>query len=281
MSIFRQLISSSTPLTIALVLLSTSNSYAQNAATPLTVPVALSESEQKGLEIAKKIKSRNTGWGSSSSNMVMTLRNKKGREIDRLMVNKSLEVTGDGDKSLTVFNTPKDVKGTAFLSFSHIEDSDDQWIYLPALKRVKRIASRNKSGPFLGSEFAFEDLSSFEVEKNTYDYLATETLNGLETFKVEMRPLDKYSGYTRFIVWVDSNHYRNQKIEFYDRRDTLLKTLTLEDFKLYKDKFWRADKQFMVNHKTGKSTDIIISDLTFDIEIDESSFNENRLKNAR
>ena len=211
----------------------------------------------------------------------MTLRNKKGREIDRLMINKSLEVTGDGDKSLTVFNTPKDVKGTAFLSFSHIEDADDQWIYLPALKRVKRIASRNKSGPFLGSEFAFEDLSSFEVEKNTYNYLANETINGIETFKVEMRPLDKYSGYTRFVAWVDTEHYRIQKIDFYDRRDTLLKTLTSVDFKLYKDKFWRADKQFMVNHKTGKSTDIVISNLTFDVDIDDSIFNENRLKNAR
>ena len=262
-------------LTISWAVLAINISHAQDDTSALT------ESELKGLEIAKTIKARNTGWVSSSSNMVMTLRNKKGREIDRLMVNKSLEVTGDGDKSLTVFNTPKDVKGTAFLSFSHIEDADDQWIYLPALKRVKRIASRNKSGPFLGSEFAFEDLSSFEVEKNTYNYLANETINDIETFKVEMRPLDKYSGYTRFVAWVDTEHYRIQKIDFYDRRDTLLKTLTSVDFKLYKDKFWRADKQFMVNHKTGKSTDIVISNLTFDVDIDDSIFNENRLKNAR
>ena len=241
----------------------------------------LTESQQKGLDIAKIVKQRNTGWGSSSSNMVMILRNKKGKELERLMENKSLEVIGDGDKSLTIFNTPADVRGTAFLSFSHIEESDDQWIYLPALKRVKRIASRNKSGPFLGSEFAFEDLSSFEVEKNTYDYLGEEELNGETMFKVEMRPIDKFSGYTRSITWIDQEHYRIHKIDFYDRRDTLLKTLTIEDFKLYKDKFWRADKQFMVNHKTGKSTDIIINDLSFDVEINESSFNEKRLKNAR
>jgi len=242
---------------------------------------SLSASQEQGLEIAKQIKKRNTGWGSSSSNMVMTLRNKKGREIERLMINKSLEVVNDGDKSLTIFNTPKDVKGTAFLSFSHIEEADDQWIYLPALKRVKRIASRNKSGPFLGSEFAFEDLSSFEVKKNTYNYLSDETINGVDMFKVEMRPVDKFSGYTRFISWVDKEHYRVHKIEFYDRRDTLLKTLTQEDYNLHRDKFWRANKQFMVNHKTGKSTDIVISDLTFDVDLDESSFNEKRLKNAR
>ena len=241
----------------------------------------LSESQQKGLEIAKQIKARNTGWVSSSSNMVMVLRNKKGRELERLMSNKSLEVEGDGDKALTVFNTPADVRGTAFLSFSHIEGADDQWIYLPALKRVKRIASRNKSGPFLGSEFAFEDLSSFEVEKNTYDYLGDEMINDLQAYKVEMRPLDKYSGYTRSIAWVDKEHYRIHKIDFYDRRNTLLKTLTLDEYNLHLDKFWRADKQYMVNHKTGKSTDIHINDLSFGVDIDESSFNENRLRNAR
>jgi len=241
----------------------------------------LSPSQARGLEIAKLIKASNTGWGSSTSDMVMTLRNKKGRELKRLMSNKALEVSGDGDKALTVFNTPADVRGTSFLSFSHISEADDQWIYLPALKRVKRIASRNKSGPFLGSEFAFEDLSSFEVEKNTYDYLGDEPINDLDAYKVEMRPLDKYSGYTRTIAWVDKAHYRIHKIEFYDRRNTLLKTLTQQDFNLYKDSFWRAEKQFMVNHKTGKSTDIEISNLTFDVDIDESSFNEKRLKNAR
>ena len=242
---------------------------------------ALSESQKKGLQIAKEIKAKNTGWVSSSSNMVMTLRTKKGRELERLMTNKALEVNNDGDKGLTVFNTPADVRGTAFLSFSHIEDADDQWIYLPALKRVKRIASRNKSGPFLGSEFAFEDLSSFEVEKNTYDYLGDESINGLDAYKVEMRPLDKYSGYTRTVAWVDKEHYRIHKIEFYDRRDTHLKTLTQEGFKLYLDKFWRSDKQYMVNHKTGKSTDIEIKDLVFGTDVDESAFNENRLRNAR
>ena len=133
--------------------------------------IAAQTSEEAGLEIAKQAKVRDLGWNDSQSEMVMTLRNKKGQEVVRNMRNKSLEVVGDGDKGLTIFDTPADVRGTAFLSFSHIVGSDDQWIFLPALKRVKRIASRNKSGLFLGSEFAFEDLSSFEVEKNTYNLL--------------------------------------------------------------------------------------------------------------
>lgn len=237
--------------------------------------------EEKGLEIAKAIKDRDLGWGDSQSELTMTLRDRKGREVVRQMRSKSLEVEGDGDKGLTVFDTPLDVKGTAFLSFSHIEGNDDQWLYLPALKRVKRIASRNKSGPFLGSEFAFEDLSSFEVEKNTYKYLRDEELNGLDCHVVEMDPTDEYSGYTRVVAWIDKEHYRVHKIDFYDRRDTHLKTLVVEGYQLYKEKYWRADKQKMVNHKNGKSTDIEVKNLTFDTGITDADFDESRLARAR
>lgn len=237
--------------------------------------------EEKGLAIAKEAKSRNVGWGDSESELTMTLRNKKGQEVVREMRSKSLEVADDGDKGLTIFDTPLDVKGTVFLSYSHIVGNDDQWLYLPALKRVKRIASRNKSGPFLGSEFAFEDLSSFEVEKNTYQYLRDEELDGQNTFVVEMDPIDEYSGYTRVITWIDQSEYRIQKIDYYDRRNTLLKTLTFEGYQLYDDKFWRADKQLMVNHKTGKSTDIEINNLTFGVGLTENDFNENRLQRTR
>lgn len=258
-------------LKLGLILLATFSSFTTLA----------QSSEEAGLEIAKQSKARDFGWGDSQSEMVMTLRNKRGQEVVRNMRNKSLEVDGDGDKGLTIFDTPADVRGTAFLSFSHIVDSDDQWIFLPALKRVKRIASRNKSGPFLGSEFAFEDLSSFEVEKNTYNLLREEQLNGMQVFVTEMRPLDKYSGYTRMVAWIDKEHYRVHKIDFYDKRDTHLKTLKISDYKIYKDKYWRADKQFMVNHKTGKSTDIEIKNLEFSVGLSDADFNENRLQRAR
>ena len=167
---------------------------------------------EKGLAIAKEMKSRNTGWNNSRSDMLMILRTKKGQEITREMRSRSLEVEGDGDKALTVFDTPLDVKGTSFLSHSHVQGNDDQWIFIPAIKRVKRISSRNKSGPFLGSEFAFEDLSSFEVEKFSFNYLDDEELNGAIMFVIEMDPVDKYSGYTRTVAWVDQDHYRVHKI---------------------------------------------------------------------
>ena len=107
------------------------------------------ESVQKGLEIAVEADKRDTGFKDSISELTMILRNRNGEESRRQIKNQTLEVTDDGDKSLVIFNEPRDVKGTAFLSFTHKTGSDDQWLYLPALKRVKRISSNNKSGPFM------------------------------------------------------------------------------------------------------------------------------------
>jgi outer membrane lipoprotein-sorting protein len=242
---------------------------------------ALSPEEQKGLDISIEAKQRDIGWQDSTADMVMLLRNKQGQESIREIKMKSLEIQNDGDKSLTIFNKPRDVKGTAFLSFSHPVDADDQWLFLPALKRVKRISSRNKSGPFMGSEFAFEDLSSFEVEKYTYKYLGEETINGLSMFKVEQYPVDENSGYTRRIVWLDTQEYRVHKIDFYDRKNSLLKTLSFTDYKQYLAKHWRADKQEMLNHQNGKSTELQWNNYAFKTGLSDSDFNRNSLKRAR
>lgn len=237
--------------------------------------------EEIGLAIMKESKARDEGWGDSTAEMTMILRNKQGDESVRQMVIKSLEVQGDGDKGLTVFNEPRDIEGTAFLSFSHILEPDEQWLYLPALKRVKRIASQNKSGPFMGSEFAYEDLSSFEVEKYTYKYLGEEPCGELMCFKVESYPVDKFSGYSKQVVWLDQDEYRVWKVDYYDRRESLRKTLEVSDYQLYKDQYWRPLTQEMTNHTTGKSTVVKMKNIEFDTGLTDADFNRNALKRAR
>ncbi len=237
--------------------------------------------EEKGLEIAIETDKRDMGFGDFSSELTMILRNKQGDESKRQMSNKALEVENDGDKSLVIFNEPRDVKGTAFLSFTHKSGPDDQWLYLPALKRVKRIASDNKSGPFMGSEFAYEDISSQEVEKYTYKYIKDEKINGVDCFVIERYPVDEKSGYTRQVVWIDIDQYRTMKIDYYDRKNSLLKSLTYHDYNQYLDKYWRANKLSMVNHQTGKSTDLLFNDYKFANGFSESDFNQNSLKRAR
>lgn len=240
--------------------------------------------EEKGLQIAQEANARDNGWGDSTANMRMLLVNKQGQTSEREIRTRTLEVIGDGDKSLTIFDKPKDVRGTAFLTFSHVQGADDQWLYLPALKRVKRISSRNKSGPFMGSEFAYEDMSSQEVEKYTYKYINDEACgenNALTCFVSERFPTDEFSGYTKQVGWIDQTEYRPWKIDFYDRKGALLKTLTFSDYHQYLDKYWRAHKMEMVNHQTGKKSILTWSDYQFKTGLTESDFNKSKLKRLR
>lgn len=237
--------------------------------------------EQKGLAIAQEAERRDLGFEDSSSTLEMILRNRQGHESVRKMRSRVLEKIEDGDKSIFVFDNPVDVKGTALLTFSHKVDSDDQWLYLPALKRVKRIASSNKSGPFMGSEFAYEDMSAQEVEKYTYRYLRDEQLDGHLTFVVERFPVDKRSGYTRQVTWIDQDEYRAWKIDYYDRKNSLLKTLTFADYHQYMDKHWRPHVMEMVNHQTGKSTVLNWKDFQFKNGYKDRDFNRNSLAKTR
>ncbi|NAS14237.1 outer membrane lipoprotein-sorting protein [Poritiphilus flavus] len=233
--------------------------------------------EEKGLQIAKEAEKADLGFGSSIVDLKMTLKNKNGQTSERFLTTRTLELTEDGDKSLIVFNSPKDVKGTATLTFTHKVGSDDQWLYLPSIKRVKRISSNNKSGPFVGSEFAYEDLSSQEVEKYTYKFLEQ---NG-DLLLVEQDPVDPKSGYTRRIVTYNKDKgYRLEKVEFYDRKNALLKTLTYSDYKLYKDKFWRALTFEMVNHQSNKETLLRFSEYDFGTALSDDDFTEVALKRA-
>lgn len=251
------------------------------AAVSMTTTAVAETPEEKGLAIAKEAKARNTGWGDSQADMTMILRDKGGNEAERIVKVKSLEVKGDGDKGLSVFEQPRDVEGTAFLTYSHIEGNDDQWLFLPALKRVKRISSSNKSGPWMGSEFAYEDLSSFEVEKYDYKFLRDDELNGEKMFVVEMVPTYNNSGYSKTIAWIDQEHYRVHRIEFFDQKNDKLKELNMSEFKQYLDKYWRAHRQEMENVQTGKSTTIIWKDYEFNVGLSEDDFNKSSLKRAR
>lgn len=236
---------------------------------------------EKGLAISMEADKRDTGFSDFTADMTMELRNKHGDTSTRHIRIKTLEVEGDGDKSMSIFNKPADVKGTAFLTFSHALKPDEQWLYLPALKRVKRINSKNKSGPFMGSEFAYEDLASQEIDKYTYKYIRDEKINGIDCFVVERYPAYKHSGYTRQVIWINKEEYRPERVVFYDRKNSLLKTLDFSGYKQYLDQYWRADELHMVNHQTGKSTLLRWNDYQFKTGLMDKDFSRNSLKRAK
>ncbi len=133
----------------------------------------------------------------------------------------------------------------------------------------------------MGSEFAYEDLSSQEPEKYAYKYLRDENFDGRDHFVIERYPLDKKSGYTRQVVWLDKEEYRVHKVDYYDRKASHLKTLVMSNYQLYADKFWRPLQMEMVNHQTGKSTELNWTEYAFGNGFGDRDFDRNSLQKAR
>jgi outer membrane lipoprotein-sorting protein len=246
-------------------------------------PVAADTPAEQGFDIAARSDRTDLGFGNSEVELEMILRNAAGQQATRSLKIATLEKPDEsvGDKSLVLFNTPRDIEGTALLSHAKILDPDDQWLYLPALKRVKRIASSNKSGPFVGSEFAFEDFTAIELNKFDYRYIGTETCGAFQCDVLERQPRYENSGYSKQISWVDQEHFQIRKVEFYDRRGDLLKVLELGDYRQYDNRVWRAHKLTMKNIQTNKETDLVYQDYVFNIGISDKDFVKGRLSRLR
>ena len=242
---------------------------------------AAENAEEVGLEIAAEARERQKGFGNFTANLTMVLRNKQGRESRRELHLKVIEVEGDGDRTMFVFDRPRDVKGTAFLVHGHKNEPDEQWLYLPGLKRVKRISSSKQSGSFMGSEFSYEDMGAIEVEKYTHRFLRNESCGDLECTVSERIPVDRDSGYSRQLVWLDKEELRTMEVRYFDRGDAHLKTMMVEDYEKYLGHYWRGGKITMTNHLTGKSTVLLWSDFEFGTDLDLGDFTRTALKRVR
>ena len=260
--------------TLALILASTSS---------FSEPVSAGTEADKGFDIAARSDRTDLGFGGSEVELNMVLRNAAGQEATRSLRIATLEKPDEtvGDKSLVLFDTPRDIEGTALLSHAKILDPDDQWLYLPALKRVKRISSSNKSGPFVGSEFAFEDFTAIELNKFDYTFIGTEQCGELQCDVLERKPRYENSGYTKQISWIDQTDFQIRKVEFYDRRGDLLKTLELSDYRQYENGVWRSHKLSMSNKQTRKQTDLIYESYAFDAQLADDDFVKGRLSRLR
>ena len=232
--------------------------------------------QERGYKIIERSDLSDAGFGASTVDLTMTLTDASGRSTVRELRIDTFEKegAGNGDQSLIRFFSPPDVEGTALLSHAKILEPDDQWLYLPGLRRTKRISSANKSGPFVGSEFAFEDLTSSELGKYEYRYLETvrDERTGLDLDVVECIPLYERSGYSKLHCYVDTDIHQSRRIEFFDRGGRPLKTLELGDYRQSPEGYWRAHEQTMTNHLTGKSTTLRFEDFDFDVTLNRRDF---------
>ncbi|MDB4935924.1 MAG: family transporter [Labilithrix sp.] len=219
--------------------------------------------EARGQAVAMELATRNAGYKDLGGDVEMILRDAAGGEAKRRFSIKVLEkpVANAGDYSLIVFDAPADVKGTAVLSHAKIGDDDEQWLYLPSAHRTRRISSTNRTGAFAGSEFSFEDLTGNDGRKYDWRVAGTEPCGALTCFVVDATPKDPSSAYSKRVLRIDTQEFRIQTIEFFDRKNSKLKTLAYESYKKLNDRFWRSQSWTMKNHQSGKSTVISFSSM--------------------
>jgi len=226
---------------------------------------------ERGQAVAIAVDRANAGFASDRSALTMELINAHGDVTTRRLLLETVEGTEDGDRSRVVFEWPADVKGTRLLTWTHKRSDDDQWLFLPSIKRVKRISANNKSGSFMGSEFAFEDLASVEVEKYRHTLLAEPVVAGRNCWQVERVSTDSSSGYKRQVIWFDKEYMNPLRIDFYDRKDELLKTALFTGYKKF-GKLWRFSQIDITNVQTHKKSRLIWHDRKLGVQVASAVF---------
>ena len=212
-----------------------------------------------GLQLAEYMDRYDTGWKDQYSKSRMTLFDARGDSVVRAVTQTILERKA-GDKSIVKFLSPAEIKGVAALTHENPKATDDNWLYLPATKRVRRISGANKTASFQGTEFTYEDLSSLIVRKYDWRYIEDGEVekDGAKqpVYRLEAKPNYKDTGYSRLVVSVHQTHWRIEQIEFFDKSQRPLKRLTNSNWKLRHGRFWRPELVEMRNQQTKKRTTI-------------------------
>lgn len=191
----------------------------------------------------------------------MVLVNERGQTRERKTNTLAkLQKNGIDSKLLVKFLSPADIKGTGFLQIEHSAGDDDQWIYLPALKKTRRLVANNKKDSFVGSDFSYGDILLPKVSLYKHTLLRSEPMDGKDCYVIESLPRDdnvkRDSGYSRKITWVRKDNFLETKVEYYDTGGRLLKTQTVSGHKLVEPdtQRWIAMRREMVNHQTEHKT---------------------------
>jgi outer membrane lipoprotein-sorting protein len=185
------------------------------------------------------------------------------------------------DKKIMFFMAPADVRGTSFMNWSYADGrDDDQWIYLPALKRTKRISSDGKSDYFMGSDFTYDDLGDRHPGEDTHTLLREETLDGKACWVVESIPKEEDYMYSKTITWVMKDNYLGLRREFYDEDGDLLKILTIHKFDNI-DGFWTILETEMKNVQKDHKTNMAFNNVQINQGIPDSRFTERSMTLGR
>lgn len=238
-----------------------------------TVPAAAG-GDDRGRAIYAQRDRNDTGFGTQQVRMHMQLRSPEGRSAERdLEIRVREGDEGKGDRILLVFDAPRDIAGTALLTHERRgAEDDDQWLYMPAYKRTKRIAGGDRSGRFVGTEFSYEDLAGDPVEDFRYRYLREDRYRNRAVHVIDRMPNNPNSAYSRQETWVDASNRQILKALLFDQKGRHVKTLETSDWKRYQGRYWRPQRLVMTHVPSGRSTEMTAGEYRFDVELRKRDF---------
>lgn len=213
----------------------------------------------------------------------MVLIDSDGEKEQRALSRRTKDVGGGLHKALLVFLDPADVKGTALLTWEQKDTDDDQWLFMPDLGKMQRIAKGSKKNYFMGTDFTYEDMSSEELDNFVYTIVKSEDIKGVAHWVIESVPVESYkaeTSYSKRVLWIQKDIYVTTKIDFYGRGGELVKTQVSADFKNIKGTAYRAQKILMDNKQESHKTFVQTVKIDADSAINDDVFSERFILNG-
>ncbi len=257
--------------------------FALAAGTVFSAPCAVAD-ELTAREIIEKVDARDDG-DNSTATLEMILIDKRGDKRVR-RVTKLAKDEGRDTRSIMFFLAPADVRGTGFLTYDYYagEKDDDQWLYLPELRKTKRIASSDKSGSFMGTDFSYADMTRRVLDEWTYKLLKEDEVRGNKVWLIETMPRDREVrdryGYDKSVVFVRQDIFMVVRAVHWVRDGNKLKYFDVKQLERF-DGIWMGTELDMKTTKGGETlhrTVMKFSDVKFNQNLDEGMFTVRRLE---
>lgn len=252
-------------------------------APPAAVPATASARDL--LDRARVFDRTTRAWKDREQRLALSIRDGRGGERKRDLVMKTLRGDGGEDKTITVFLSPPEVRGTAFLQFAHRDRDAEQWLWLPALGRSRQISSNAKEESFVGTDFSYRDLElltdvlEWSEEEAASRLLGKEALDDHEAARIELVPRRKDVGYRRIVILLETPDLVLRRMEFYGEEDSPKKVLRLDDVKPV-GSIPTAGRLEMSRPAGGTSTVVDVRDVRYDQGLPASAFTQGELEHA-
>lgn len=273
-------------LSLLLLMTITLSVQAQNITTQGAVSKMPESSSHtlNGSDIIEKVNNRDDGV-QVTRRFRIELTDRRG--VTRVEETKGFRKYYDDQKKTVIFYTdPTNVKGTAFLTFDYVNDAkeDDQWLYLPALRRVRRISASDRGDYFLGTDLTYEEIKKegkYDLSEYDATFLEETEVDTRILLKVELTPktekLQKELGYSRLVISVDPKIWMSRKIEYWDTNGNFLKTIDNNKIKQI-DGYWTVTEIAVQNHKTNHVTKMMFFDIDYEAKIRDEMFTQQQLR---